>query len=141
MVKIGVKRLHPKAVIPKAAHPGDLMDITATSIEIKGNQVKYGTGLAFDFPVGWAAKLYPRSSIYKYNLSLSNSVGCVDQQYRGEIMFIFNMTTTPDRALLYPVGDRIGQIEFVRLNEVELVEVTNLSETDRGAGGFGSTGN
>jgi len=92
-VKVKFKKLHPDAKIPEYAKPGDAgMDLTATSVEyddITGNIV-YKTGLAIKIPEGYVGLIFPRSSICKVELTLSNSVGVIDSGYIGELAFKFN---------------------------------------------------
>lgn len=99
---------------------------------------EYGTGIAVEIPEGYEAQLRPRSSISKTSLIMCNSPGTIDSDYRGELIFRFK--DIDDRGLIYSVGERIGQIILVPIPKVKLEEVTELSETKRGAGGFGSTG-
>ncbi len=140
-MKVKFKKLHKDAVIPGYAKPGDAgLDLVAT--EIKENtsfQVTYGTGLAVEIPEGFVGLIYPRSSIRKYELALSNSVGVIDSGYRGEVGFTFNKTSGLD-SLKYNVGDRIGQLVVIPYPTIEPIEVSDLSDTERGEGGFGSTG-
>jgi len=112
-MKVKIKKLHPDAVIPKYAKEGDAgMDLTAVSREIDvnymdgDNLITYGTGLAFEIPKGYVGLVFPRSSIYKKDLTLSNSVGVIDSGYRGEVKFKFRNNDYRD----YDIGDRIGQI-------------------------------
>lgn len=140
-MKVKVKKLHTDAVIPTYAREGDAgLDLTAISEEIKDNgTVVYGTGLAFEIPKGYVGLLFPRSSSYKKDLRLSNSVGVVDSSYRGEVKLIYK-TTKLWTNKLFDVGERVGQIVIVKHPYIELVESENLSDTERGEGGFGSTG-
>lgn len=141
-MKVGIKKLHPDAVIPKYAKPGDAgLDLTAVEIiNDEGFQVTYKTGLAFEIPLGYVGLLFPRSSVRNYQLSLSNAVGVVDSGYRGEIQFTFNkLGGIPSKK--YEVGDRIGQLIIMPYPSIELVELDALSKTERGEGGFGSSGN
>lgn len=136
---VKIKKLDPNVVIPKYAKPGDAaMDLTATSIDyLEGNKIKYGTGLAFEIPEGHVGLLFPRSSICKKDLTLCNSVGVIDSGYRGEVSFIFKA-----HYLLgddYSIGDRVGQIMIIPYPQINFIEVEELSETERGSGGFGST--
>ena len=140
-MKVGIKKLHPNAVVPKYAKSGDAgLDLTAVEIiNDEGFQVTYKTGLAFEIPLGYVGLLFPRSSIRNYQLSLSNAVGVVDSGYRGEIQFTFNkLAGIPSKK--YEVGDRIGQLIILPYPSIELVELDNLSDTERGEGGFGSSG-
>ena len=111
---------------------------------IIGNVV-YGTGLAFEIPEGYVGLLFPRSSNAKKDLLLSNSVGVLDSGYRGEVTFKFKPCEVFEKPdLTYPekyeVGDRIGQLIIIPYPHIEFEVVEELSDTDRGAGGYGSTG-
>lgn len=140
-MKVGIKKLHPDAVIPTYAKPGDAgMDLTAVEIiNGEGFQVTYKTGLAFEIPLGYVGLLFPRSSVRNYQLNLSNCVGVLDSGYRGEVQFTFNkLAGIPSKK--YEVGDRIGQLIIMPYPSIELVELDKLSTTERGEKGFGSTG-
>lgn len=140
-MKVGIKKLHPDAVIPKYAKTGDAgLDLTAVEIiNSDGFQVTYKTGLAFEIPLGFVGLLFPRSSVRNYQLDLSNAVGVIDSGYRGEIQFTFNkLAGIPSKK--YEVGDRIGQLIIMPYPEIELVELDTLSSSERGEGGFGSSG-
>jgi dUTP pyrophosphatase len=140
-MKVGIKKLHPDAIIPKYAKSGDAgLDITATEIiNDEGFQVTYRTGLAMEIPLGYVGLLFPRSSIRNYQLNLSNCVGVVDSGYRGEIQFTFNKSAgIPSKK--YNVGERVGQIIILPYPEIEFVELDNLSDSERGLCGFGSSG-
>ena len=135
---IRTKKLHPDAIIPKYAKPGDAgLDLTATWKRQVMDIVTYGVSLAIEIPDGYVGLLFPRSSIYKTKMTLSNCVGVIDSGYRGEIMMKFKMT---DNRTMYEVGDRIGQLVIMPYPKVEFEEVDELSETSRGSGGYGSTG-
>ena len=137
-MKVRIKRLHPDAVIPKYAKAGDAgMDLTAVEMGREWNIVTYKTGLAIEIPEGHVGLLFPRSSVYKTSMVLSNCVGVIDSGYRGEIMLKFRSTES-NKA--YEVGDRVGQLIILPYPQVEFEEVENLSSTDRGSGGYGSTG-
>lgn len=148
-MQIKFKKLHPDAVIPTKAHPTDAgFDLTAISREYdKHGALVYGTGIATEIPEGYAGFIFPRSSIAKYDVALSNSVGVIDCSYRGEIMAKFKPTTyyAKNRNSLsplksYKVGERIAQLIIMPIPEVEFIETDTLSETERGAGGYGSSG-
>jgi len=147
-VKVKIKRLTKVAVVPKYAKDGDAaMDLTATSCTVEKKPsgeriVTYGTDLAFEIPTGFVGLIYPRSSIYKTSLSLCNHVGVIDSGYRGEVKFKFRIDASarPYDGGIYKVGERIGQIMIVPHPKIEFVEVSDLSESDRGTGGYGSTG-
>lgn len=137
-MKVRMKKLNPDAIIPRYAKPGDAgMDLTAVWMNQQMEIITYGTGLAVEIPAGHVGLLFPRSSIYKTGMSLTNAVGVIDSGYRGEIMMKFEMT---DNRTMYEVGDRIGQLVIMPYPEVEFEEVDKLSETSRGSGGYGSTG-
>lgn len=141
-MKIKFKKLSPSAVAPSIMRTGDCgADLTATSISECEMYIEYGTDLAVVIPPKHVGIITPRSSLSNYDLILSNHVGVIDQNYRGEIRFRFKKT----RILaigekLYAVGDRIGQLLIVPLPEVEYEEVEELDETNRGASGYGSSG-
>lgn len=144
-IKVKIKRLSEDSKIPQYAHPTDAgMDLYATEVEYDGRSeiISYGTGIALEIPEGYVGLIFPRSSIYKYDLQLTNSVGVIDSSYRGEIKFKFRATNIPIsmRSNLYNVGDRIGQLIILPYPKVEFEEVDELQSTDRGDGGFGSTG-
>jgi len=141
MLRVAVKKLHKDAVVPKYAKPGDAgLDLTATSIISNTTfEVTYGTGLALEIPTDHVGLIFPRSSVRNYELMLSNCVGVIDSGYRGEIQFTFNKTNGLD-SLKYKVGDRIGQLVILPYPQVTLIEEQELSETERGEKGFGSSG-
>ena len=141
-MEVKIKKLHPDAVIPVYSKPGDAgLDLTATSIDddLYGNII-YGTGLAIEIPEGYVGLLYPRSSNSKTDLYLTNHVGVVDSGYRGEIMFKFRPVNGIENAYIYAVGDRIGQLIIMPYPSIKFIETEELSDSDRGDGGFGSTG-
>ena len=139
------KKLHPEAVIPAYAKEGDAgMDLVATSIISETHtQITYGLGVALEIPNGFVGLVFPRSSIRKTRLQLSNSVGVIDSGYRGELQATFNKITTTleNQKNDYKVGDRVAQIMIIPHPSIDFQEVEYLSNTQRGEGGFGSTGN
>lgn len=151
-MKVNVKKLDSNAVIPTYAKHGDAgMDLTAISKEYdEHGNVCYGTGLAFEIPNGFVGLLFPRSSNTKKDLILGNSVGVTDSGYRGEVVLKFKPSNVYSSILEgvslrreYPesheIGDRIGQIVIIPVPQIEFNVVDELSTTDRGVGGFGST--
>lgn len=147
-MKVKIKKLVEGVKIPQYSKPGDAgMDLTATSVEIdEWGNISYGTGLAFEIPEGYVGLLFPRSSNCKKDLVLSNSVGILDSGYRNEVFFkfkpveFFNLEEEFEEDIrVYDVGDRIGQIVILPYPQIEFEEVEELSETERGYGGFGST--
>jgi dUTP pyrophosphatase len=137
-MRIKIKKLHPDAVLPKYAKQGDAgMDLTAVSCEeLEYNHIKYSFGLAFEIPEGFVGFIFPRSSCYKQLQVLSNCVGVVDSGYRGEVSAV--MIGTTDNS--YHVGDRVAQLIVMPIPYVQFDEVDELSDTERGSGGYGSTG-
>lgn len=151
-MKVKIKKLHPNAVIPSYTKEGDAgMDLTATEIfsDERTNTLTYKTGLAIEIPEGFVGLLFPRSSIYKTVHSLANSVGVIDSGYRGEIMLNFIDNFAPEVSPSerfqkfpqdhYQVGDRVGQLLILPYPHIKFEEVDELSTTERGEGGFGST--
>jgi dUTP pyrophosphatase len=140
-IDVNIKKLNDSAVIPTYAKDGDAgMDLVAT--EILSNttfDVTYGTGIALEVPKGFVGLVFPRSSVRKYDLTLSNSVGVIDSGYRGELQVTFKKTNGLD-SLKYNVGDRIAQITILPYPKINFKKVDNLSDSERGEGGFGSTG-
>lgn len=181
-IKVKIKRLDDRAVLPSYAHEGDVcMDFTAIDVEYDEEKdlYIYHTGWAFESDLGYGQFLFPRSSNRKTNAYLVNSVGVADSAlYRGEILFCYknrdsietvakisaisdclnwgvtgptSIDIISQRVSLYKknaldfmpyqVGDRIGQFVFMSFPKVNLELSEELSETERGEGGFGSTGN
>lgn len=155
-MKVKIKKTHPDAIIPSYAKLGDAgLDLTATSISYDeyGN-ICYGTGLAFEIPEGYVGLVFPRSSICEEQLLLSNAVGVIDSGYRGEVSFKFKPSLALDNLQcikhdtgelwtkndIYRLGERIGQMIIMPYPSVEFEEVEELSKTERGEGGYGSTG-
>lgn len=144
-IELKVKRLHPDAVIPTYGTDGaacfDLYVATAPKLsETAPGTYHMHTGLAVEVPEGFALMVYSRSGHgFKWGVRLANCVGVIDSDYRGEII----VALTSDTGLM-PVtlpGDRIAQAMLVPVPRVAFHEVDELSDTARGAGGFGSTGN
>ena len=101
--------------------------------------VAFKLGIAVEVPKGYALKIYPRSSMAtRTPLRMANSVGIIDSDYRGEIAAIYE--NTADRDYLIKAGERIAQGEIVPVQKVRFRQVDKLTQTDRGDGGFGSTG-
>jgi dUTP pyrophosphatase len=141
-MQVKIKKLTDYATIPSYAKNGDAgMDLTAiTKVDIstsKEDFIEYGTGLAIEIPEGYVGLIYPRSSISKYGLMLANSVGVIDSGYRGEIILRFKKTC--GLAKSYNIDDKIGQLVIIPYPLIQLKEVNELSDTERGNGGFGST--
>lgn len=127
---------------PKKAHPDDAgydlySRIDAVLEPLSGMAIP--VGFAMELPTGYEAQIRPRSGLAaKHHITVTNSPGTVDANYRGEIKAIlYNLGKEP---FTIKRGDRIAQMVICKLPEIDLVEATELSETDRGSGGFGSSG-
>lgn len=139
-VKIKFKKLNKRAEIPFYAKDGDAgMDLVATTLVRTSKFFEYGTDLAMEIPKGYVGLLFPRSSISKTDHFLRNSVGVIDSGYRGEIKLRMSIPALGETE--YLIGDKVGQLILMKLPWVEIEEAEELSDTDRGEGGFGSTGN
>ena len=171
-MKVKIKKLHNDAVIPQYAKKGDAgLDLTAVEkyYDIHGCVV-YKTGIAVEIPEGYVGLVFPRSSVSKTDLTLTNSVGVIDSGYRGEItmkfkpalMFFSNEEglisneddtfecadgveipwddRIPISAIDYKVGERIAQLIIMPYPHIEFEEVEELTKTERANGGYGSTG-
>ena len=137
-MNVKIKKLHELVEVPTYAKPGDAgLDLTAIDISKDefGNIVIH-TGLAIEIPQGYVGLVFPRSSISKYDMHLRNSVGVIDSGYRGEVMLKFGFL--PD-GQLYKMGDKVAQLIILPYPHITFQEVDELSETERGEGGFGST--
>lgn len=146
------------------------MDLTAVDYyyDVEGNIV-YRTGLAIEIPEGYVGLIFPRSSICNYDINLTNAVGVIDSGYRGEVTMKFKPTLcfqpneatnyladdkfdasdgvyipyderVPIEPHVYECGERVGQIIIMPYPQIEFEEVESLTETERGDGGYGSTG-
>lgn len=140
-MKVKIKKLNEDVLIPTKANPGDAgFDLVATSRKLdRKGFIEFGTSLAFEIPEGHVGLIFPRSSISKYNEQLCNSVGVIDSSYRGEVSFRFKPSTAGKDT--YQVGDKIGQLIIIPYPEIEFEEVDELGDTQRGEGGYGSSGN
>lgn len=139
-------KLHPEAVTPSKANPGDAgFDLTAISYNyVSDTQVPYYNyefGIAVEIPEGYVGLIFPRSSISNKDMMLTNCTGVIDSGYRGSLSARFKTTHfKSEMPTIYKPGERVAQLVIVPCPEVELVEVAELSNTSRGAGGFGSSG-
>lgn len=134
------KKLSQLAVSPKYSKDGDAgMDLSITTIISETDKdITYGFGIAVEIPKGFVGLIFSRSSVRKYDLSLTNCVGVIDSGYRGELQATFKKTHDGDKK--YEVGDRAAQIMILAYPQIDFVESDTLSDSDRGDGGFGSTG-
>lgn len=144
-MKIRFKKLSENAKVPTRAHKSDAgYDLSSTKITTEvGEDAKlvivYHTDIAVEIPEGYVGLIFPRSSIFKKSLTLTNSVGVIDSGYRGEMMCKFK-TNTDVVPSVYKEGERFAQLVIIPFMDVEFEEATELSESDR-TGGHGSTGN
>jgi dUTP pyrophosphatase len=141
-IKVKIKRLSSDSVIPTYAQDGDAcMDLTAISktvVEEDGyGYIEYGYGLSFEIPSNHVMLIFPRSSISNTGLIASNSVGVIDETYRGEVRTRFKWVKGSKQC---EVGDRVAQFMVIPRPKIETEVVDELSDTERGEGGFGSTG-
>lgn len=143
-MELKIKRLNDKAIMPIRAHKGDAgLDLTATDITLEQNEcgqtvVVYHCGLAVEIPEGYVGLIFPRSSIAKKSMFMTNAVGVIDSGYRGEITAKMHVTTDA-RPAMYIIGERFAQLIIMPLIDVDITEVSELSETERGEGGYGSS--
>ena len=136
-------RLTAGAVAPLRAHDDDAgFDLCAAeALELApGERASVGTGIAVAIPEGQAGLVLPRSGLaVRHGISLVNAPGLIDSGYRGELRVLL-LNTDRTESFSVGVGDRIAQLVIVRHESLEVVEVADLGQTPRGAGGFGSTG-
>ena len=136
--------LDPRARLPTRANPGDagldLYALEPASIAPAGGRAAVGTGLAVEIPPGHAGLVLPRSGLAaRTGVTLANAPGLVDPGYRGELRVLL-LNTDPSQPFEVAAGDRIAQLVLTPLIEAEPLAVDELSATDRGDGGFGSSG-
>ena len=142
--QIKIKKLDQRAKVPTygslCAAGADLYAILDEPVTLAPHETKFiSTGVSFEIPVGLVGLVYARSGLScKQDLAPANKVGVVDADYRGEVMVILHNHGTQNRVIQN--GDRIAQIVFVEYNDDGFEEVDDLDNTDRGEGGFGSTG-
>ena len=142
-IRVPIKRLSPTVELPAYAYEGDAgldlranEDVTLMPFERR----LIGTGLAIAIPEGYAGFVQPRSGLaLKLGLSMANTPGLVDSHYRGELK-VAAVNLDAHEPIVIARGERIAQLVIQRVPVVHLVEVAELDETDRGEGGFGSTG-
>lgn len=138
-MKIKFKKAHKDVKTPYKANPGDAgFDLYADSIEYNNaGQIIYHTGISVEIPYGYVGLLYMRSSAAHKSCRMANATGVIDSGYRGEITAIFDIIHTGN---LYKVGDRCCQLVITEVPKVEYVEVEELSDSVRGTGRYGSSG-
>ena len=140
-IVIRFKALHDDAVLPRYAKPGDAgMDCVTVSDPIhKGDYIAYDLGFAMEIPRGYVGLMFPRSSNSKKDLLLANSVGVIDSGYRGELQARFKKTHD-DAYKYYAKGDAVCQLIVVPYPTIRPQWADELTDTERGEDGFGSSG-
>lgn len=142
-VRLGVRRLDPRAVVPERAHEGDA-GLDLTSIEeltiAPGQRVRVRTGVAIELPPGHAGLVLPRSGLAaKHGIAIVNAPGLIDEGYRGEVQVLL-LNTDAEAPFTVEAGMRIAQLVVAPVAAAVVVELDALSPTGRGSGGFGSSG-
>jgi dUTP pyrophosphatase len=142
VIELPIQRLRPDAVVPGRAYNGDAgLDLASCArVELApGERALVPTGLAVAIPEGYAGFVQPRSGLAtKHGISIVNTPGLVDSGYRGELLV--NLVNTDKReAFVVEPGMRIAQLVILPIPELELVEVDELPESERGVRGFGSS--
>jgi dUTP pyrophosphatase len=143
MVQIPVRRLDPELPLPSYAHPGDAGADLHAAVEVTlqpGERALVPTGIAMALPEGYVGLVHPRSGLAaRHGISIVNAPGTIDAGYRGEVQVCLVNT---DRAEPFTVhrGDRIAQLVVQRCETAAFVEASDLAESSRGEGGYGSTG-
>jgi dUTP pyrophosphatase len=144
MIELPIRRLRPDAVVPARAYSGDAgLDLSSCErVELApGERALVPTGLAVAIPEGYAGFVQPRSGLAtKHGISIVNTPGLVDSGYRGELLVNLVNTDTQEAFVVEP-GMRIAQLVILPIPELELVEVDELPESERGVRGFGSSQN
>lgn len=146
---IKFKKVNSLAFTPtKGSSGAACFDLYAIGIKYEYNYIEYDTGICFEIPEGYVGLIFPRSSISKLPSSvfLRNHVGVIDSDYRGSIKFRYSskgfidfVGNNTNNRNMYQLKDAVGQIMFIPIPDITLKEVNELSDTERGEGGFGST--
>ena len=144
-MKVKIKKLHPDACIPKMHTEGAVGADLTTIQDVTINNINFGLptvvplGFAMEIPKGYHAKVFLRSSTgAKTHIRMANGTGIIDSDYRGEVKLILEHIARG--SITIPKGTRIAQMMIEKNVPTEYVEVEELSETERGTGGLGSTG-
>lgn len=141
--QVGLVRLDPDLPLPRYAHPGDAGADLAIAEDCElapGERKLVGTGLAVVLPLGWAGFVHPRSGLAaRSGLTIVNAPGTIDAGYRGEVKICL-LNTDQQTPIVLRRGDLVAQLVVQRVETVEFVELDALPASDRGAGGYGSTG-
>ncbi len=142
-MRITIKKLHPAAIIPEHAYDDGDAGVDLASVEEltlrEGERALVPTGIAVAIPQGFGGFVQPRSGLAaRHGITLTNSPGLIDSNYRGEIKVIMQNTGHADFEIR--VGDRIAQLVVMPVEQVQFEEVDELPDSGRGEGGFGSSG-
>jgi dUTP pyrophosphatase len=142
-MSLRVVRLDERAILPTRAHPGDagldLYALDATELG-PGERASVSTGIAVEIPAGQAGLVLPRSGLAaRHGIALVNAPGLIDSGYRGELRVLL-LNTDRQRSFSVAVGDRIAQLVLVEVRTPAPIEVDELDHSERGEGGFGSSG-
>lgn len=139
-MKIKFKKTHPNFIEPSIGSKDSAgIDLYCVDRNFKNEYVEYNLGMSIEIPKGYGGFLFPRSSVSNYSLSLANSVGVIDPDYRGPLKVRFNYEELKPLKY-YEIGERVCQLIVIKTEIIQLELSDELSETDRGDGGFGSTG-
>ncbi len=143
MLEIPLRRLDPGLPTPSYAHPGDAGADLVTAVDLTvapGERVLAPTGVALALPEGYVALVHPRSGLaLRHGLSVVNTPGTIDAGYRGEIKVLL-INHDRHESVTLRRGDRVAQLVLQRVEHARFVEVAELPHSERGAGGYGSTG-
>lgn len=144
MLEIPLRRLDPDLTMPSYATDGDagadLVAAESLTLAPGGGRALVATGAAIAIPAGYAGFIQPRSGLaYKHGVTVLNTPGLIDSGYRGELKVLL-VNTDPETAFEVVRGDRIAQLVIQQVEHVDFVVVDELPDSERGAGGFGSTG-
>lgn len=149
-MEVKIKRLYENSVIPTKAHESDAgFDLYVATKRQSDGSIVYGSGVAMEIPEGYVGLVFPRSSIAGKDITLTNCVGVIDSCYRGEVTGKFKPIafigeqgfTEPVFIGDYNIGDRFAQIIIMPYPQITFTEVSELTDTERGTGGYGSSGN
>jgi dUTP pyrophosphatase len=142
LIELPIARLRPEATLPERAYAGDAgLDLSACERTVlgPGERATVGTGLAIAIPAGYAGFVQPRSGLAaRHGITVVNAPGLVDSGYRGELRVVLLNTDPRERFTVEP-GMRIAQLVVLELPQIELLEVEELPESERGVRGFGSS--
>lgn len=142
-MNLGIVRLDPRAILPARAHASDagldLFALEPATLE-PGQRASVATGVAVEIPPGHAGLVLPRSGLAaRHGISVVNAPGLIDSGYRGEVRVLL-LNTDPSEPFELAAGDRIAQLVVIAVSLAAPVEVNQLTDSDRGTGGFGSSG-